>query len=116
MIRIQWEKMLEQETDQWLALALPPRSQVYAFAKVGGRPRCPNCGTVVGRLAGGAPKSWPDRLIIVWGYRDIYIELKRLGGKASPDQLAMHDELREHDKLARDVAARLEIEKGKDKG
>lgn len=85
------EKDFQQDLCQWLALAVP-RAQVYQFGKPGGRPRCSNCGTVVGRLAGSAPTGWPDLLIVIpraaeitkqglWVSRPLYIHLELKAGK-----------------------------------
>lgn len=79
-------------------------AEVLQFARVGARPRCPKCGTVVGRIPtqeSGLPDIetiWPDQVYDSITQSDlplhVWFEIKRPGGKATPSQLAMHDRLR----------------------
>lgn len=41
----------------------------------------------------GCPEGWPDRVAIVDG-RVLFVEVKRVGGKVSPEQEVMHARLR----------------------
>jgi len=50
-------------------------------------------GCLVRKLSGLGFAAWPDRLFILPNGRHVYIEFKRPGGKLSPGQSAMVDDL-----------------------
>ncbi len=88
----QSEKALQESIIELLTLE---GATVLQYAKVGARSKCPKCGAWVGQVI-TQEKGHPD-ILAIWdednNNNHIWFEVKRLGEKATPDQLKMHAKL-----------------------